>query len=79
MDATFSVNGEGFAPNEQVVVRIGTLEVAHPVANEQGVFKAVGIGVPDFYAPFSKPITVDVIAQSKPDFQFHDSKQIRIT
>jgi hypothetical protein len=77
--STFTVSGEGFAPNQKVQLRISTFDVATPTANAQGGFANVQVSIPAFFKGFQKPMTVDVIATSSPDFSFHGTRQIVIT
>jgi hypothetical protein len=79
VDGTLDVSGEGFAPDETVVITIGTFEVARPTTNDQGGFSNVEIGIPEFYRDFQKPLTVKVIATSKPDFQYTAQRDLVVT
>lgn len=76
---TFTVSGEGFAPNQKVKIRISTFDVATPTANAQGGFANVKVSIPAFFKDFQKPMTVDVYAMSDPDFSFGASRQVVIT
>lgn len=76
---TFTVSGEGFAPSQKVQIRISTFDVATPTANAHGGFANVQVSIPAFFKSFQKPMTVDVIAMSSPDFSFSGTRQIVIT
>ena len=76
---TFTVSGEGFAPNEKIRIKIHTFDVATPTANDQGGFANVQVSIPSFFTSFQKPMTVDVIAMSEPTFSFSGTRQIVIT
>jgi hypothetical protein len=78
-DSQLDVSGEGFAPGEKVIIKIGTYEVARPTANAQGGFKNVSIRIPDFYDPFQKPMVVNVRAASKIRFEFNASRDLTLT
>ena len=79
MDGDLTVSGVGFAPGQVVVIEVGNFEVARPTANNQGGFTGVTIKVPEFYRPFQKPMTVDVRASSKPDFQYRARRPLVIS
>ena len=77
--STFTVSGEGFAASQKVQIRISTFDVATPTANAQGGFANVQVSIPAFFKSFQKPMTVEVIATSSPDFTFSGTRQIVIT
>jgi hypothetical protein len=58
------VSGEGFAPNEEVIIRVSTTEVGRTNAGPNGSFSSVEITVPEQYRKFA-PHQFDVVARGQ--------------
>jgi hypothetical protein len=63
--ATVQVSGQGFAPGESVELRFHADLVATTTAGAGGDFANVAVEVPSFFAPFPKPLQVEIHANGK--------------
>jgi hypothetical protein len=56
-----NVSGEGFQPNEQVVIRFHTEEVGRTRTHDGGRFTNVTVTIPQSFSQFA-PRTFDIVA-----------------
>jgi hypothetical protein len=59
-----NVSGEGFQPNEQIVIRFHTEEIGRTQANSSGQFKNVTVTIPRSFSQFA-PQKFDIVATGK--------------
>lgn len=62
--SVIKVSGEGFAPNEQVVIRFHTEEMGRTRANAAGAFSNVAVTIPTSFSKFA-PQAFNIVANGQ--------------